>query len=198
MIWCKAHLTSFGPSTSTAISTFHIHLYLNIAMGYIRLSFLLLAISLSVFSPVSLVQSHLRATSSSGMWSSSARAVNVGLFLEPPASDFDKYFPTGWKHADLQQSITKLYQTEPSTDNPPQNGTRYLQSEYTVRKKWLVVNAGYAELKINASVAKMTEVFGHPAYNYHNAQRGGPVINYLQSEIMIAAERASELIGNLL
>lgn len=25
-------------------------------------------------------------------------AINAGLFFEPPASDFDTYFPTGWKH----------------------------------------------------------------------------------------------------
>lgn len=89
-------------------------------------------------------------------------AVNVGLIFEPPASDFDKYFPAVWKHADLQLSITKLYQTEPSIDNLSQDGIRYLQYGYTVAKRWLVANAGYEELKINADVAKKTKVFGHP------------------------------------
>lgn len=110
-------------------------------------------------------------------------AINAGLFFEPPASDFDKYFPAGWKHADLQPSITKLYKTEPSTDKPSQDGIRYLQSGYTVAKKWLVTNAGYSELNINANAAKKTKVFGHPAYNYYNAQRSGPVINYLQAAL---------------
>lgn len=110
-------------------------------------------------------------------------AINAGLFFEPPASDFDKYFPAGWKHADLQPSITKLYQTQPSTDNPSQDQIRYLQSGYTAAKKWLVTNAGYAELGINANAAKKTKVFGRPIYDYKNGQRGGPVISYLQSAL---------------
>ncbi|MCJ1429086.1 hypothetical protein MMC29_006999 [Sticta canariensis] len=110
-------------------------------------------------------------------------AINAGFFLEPPASDFDKYFPAGWKHADLQPSITKLYQTQPSTDNPSQDHIRYLQSGYTVAKKWIVNNAGYSELDINANAAKKTKVFGRPAYDYQNAQRSGPVITYLQSAL---------------
>lgn len=110
-------------------------------------------------------------------------AINAGLFFEPPPSDFDKYFPAGWKYADVQPSIAKVYQKEPSTDNPSQDGIRYLQSGYTVAKKWLVTNAGYSEVEINAHAAKKTKVFGHPAYNYHNGQRGGPVINYLQSAL---------------
>lgn len=110
-------------------------------------------------------------------------AINAGLFFEPPASDFDNYFPAGWKHADLQPSITKLNHREPSTDNPSQDGIRYLQSGYTVAKKWLVTNAGYSEVEINANASEKTKVFGHPAYNYYNGQRGGPVINYLQSAL---------------
>ncbi|MCJ1270326.1 hypothetical protein MMC22_010222 [Lobaria immixta] len=110
-------------------------------------------------------------------------AINAGLFFEPPASDFDQYFPAGWKHADLQPSITKLYQTQPSTDNPSQDQIRYLQSGYTAAKKWLVTNAGYAELGINANAAKKTKVFGRPVYDYQNGQRGGPVISYLQSAL---------------
>ena len=110
-------------------------------------------------------------------------AINAGFFLEPPASDFDTYFPAGWKHADLQPSITKLYQTQPSTDNPSQDKIRYLQSGYTVAKQWLVTNAGYSELDINANAAKKSKVFGRPVYDYQNGQRGGPVISYLQSAL---------------
>lgn len=110
-------------------------------------------------------------------------AINAGLFFEPPASDFDTYNPAGWKHADLQPSITRLYQKQPSTDNPSQDGIRYLQSGYTAAKQWLVTNAGYSELDINANSAVKTKVFGHPVYDYSNGQRGGPTINYLQSAL---------------
>ena len=110
-------------------------------------------------------------------------AINAGLFFEPPASDFDLYFPAGWKHADLVPSITRLYQTQPSTNKPSLDGLYYEQSGYTAAKQWLVQNAGYTELDINANAAKKTKVFGHPAYDYANGQRGGPVVSYLQTAL---------------
>ncbi|KAI4193169.1 MAG: hypothetical protein LQ350_008447 [Teloschistes chrysophthalmus] len=32
-------------------------------------------------------------------------AINAGLFYEPPPSDFDNYFPAGWKHTDVAPAI---------------------------------------------------------------------------------------------
>lgn len=111
-------------------------------------------------------------------------AINAGLFFEPPASDFDTYFPTGWKHTDLVNSINRLYQTQPSTNNPSLDGIRYLQSGYTAAKNWLCTGLNaYTETDINANSAKKTRVFGHPAFDYSNGQRGGPVISYLQSAL---------------
>ncbi|KAI4167693.1 MAG: hypothetical protein LQ343_007012 [Gyalolechia ehrenbergii] len=110
-------------------------------------------------------------------------AINAGLFYEPPASDFDLYFPAGWKHADLVPSINRLYQTQPSTNNPSLDGIYYEQSDYNAAKQWLVNNAGYTELDINANAARKTKVFGHPAYDYANGRRGGPVISYLQTAL---------------
>lgn len=110
-------------------------------------------------------------------------AINAGLFYEPPASDFDKYFPTGWKHSDVVPAINRLYQTQPSTNNPSLDGIYYEQSDYAAAKQWLVTNAGYTELDINANSARKTKVFGHPAYDYANGQRGGPVISYLQTAL---------------
>ena len=107
----------------------------------------------------------------------------AGLFYEPPASDFDKYFPTGWKHTDLNAAISRLYATQPSTNNPSKDGIYYEQSGYVKAKQWLVTNAGYTELNINANSRQKTKVFGHPVYDYQNGQRGGPVISYLQTAL---------------
>ena len=110
-------------------------------------------------------------------------AINAGLFYEPPASDFDTYFPTGWKHSDVSASITRLYNTQPSTNNPSKDGVYYEQSGYSAAKQWLGTNAGYTELDINANSRSKTKVFGHPAYDYANGQRGGPVVSYLQTAL---------------
>ena len=65
-------------------------------------------------------------------------AINAGLFFEPPASDFDTYFPTGWKHNDLVPSINRLKATQPSSDITSRDQKFYEQSGYTAAKNWLV------------------------------------------------------------
>ncbi|KAL9010498.1 MAG: hypothetical protein Q9180_009287, partial [Flavoplaca navasiana] len=48
---------------------------------------------------------------------------------------------------------------------------------------WLVGNANYTELNINANSRRKTKAFGHPVYDYQNGQRSGPVITYLQTAL---------------
>ena len=112
-------------------------------------------------------------------------AINAGLFFQPPASDWDLYFPIGWKNSDMQSAITKLHAKQPSTDNPSTDGKRYLQSGYNVARTWLVQNAGYSEVALNNNLANhtKTKVFGHPVYSYQGGQRSGPVETYLQSAL---------------
>ncbi|KAF2875310.1 cellobiose dehydrogenase-like protein [Massariosphaeria phaeospora] len=114
-----------------------------------------------------------------------ATAVNAGLFFQPPASDWDQYFPVGWKNEDMQSAIEKVRSKQPSTDNPSQDGKRYLQSGFEAAKQWLVKGAGYAEVGLNdgPSDHSKSKVFGHPIWNYEGGQRSGPVKTYLQSAL---------------
>lgn len=50
-------------------------------------------------------------------------AINAGLFFQPPASDWDRYFPEGWKNCDMQSAIAKLRSKQPFTNNPSQDST---------------------------------------------------------------------------
>lgn len=112
-------------------------------------------------------------------------AINAGLFFQPPASDWDLYFPTGWKNSDMQSAIAKVHAKQPSTDNPSADGKRYLQSGFDAAKEWLVEGAGYTEVGLNDGWQnhQKTKVFGHPIYNYEGGQRSGPVKTYLQSAL---------------
>jgi len=112
-------------------------------------------------------------------------AINAGLFFQPPASDWDNYFPEGWKNEDMQSAIEKVRTTQPSTDNPSQDGERYLQSGYEAAHQWLVEGAGYSDVGLNDGAANhsKTKVFGHPIWYYENGQRSGPVKTYLQSAL---------------
>ena len=112
-------------------------------------------------------------------------AINAGLFFQPPASDWDLYFPEGWKNSDMQSAIEKVRTKQTSTDNNSQDGKRYLQSGYEAAKEWLVNGAGYEEVGLNDGPKNHTKskVFGHPIFNYEGGQRSGPVKTYLQSAL---------------
>ncbi|KAL8829847.1 MAG: hypothetical protein Q9191_001778 [Dirinaria sp. TL-2023a] len=138
---------------------------------------------LSIFSTPSKMTCGSQVNAFGGCTIGGNSAINAGLFFEPPASDFDNYMPTGWKHADLVPSINRLYATQPSSNTPSVDKMEYLQSGYIAAKKWLVTNAGYTETDINANAAKKTKVFGHPVYDYNNGQRGGPTISYMQTAL---------------
>ncbi|RAL60269.1 hypothetical protein DID88_000049 [Monilinia fructigena] len=96
-------------------------------------------------------------------------AINAGLFFEPPASDWDLYFPAEWNSTNMDAAIKRLYDTQPSTDLTSQDGVRYLQSGYDAARKWLVDGLGYKDVNINDQADDKTKVFGHPIFDYANA-----------------------------
>jgi cellobiose dehydrogenase (acceptor) len=121
----------------------------------------------------------------SGCTVGGSSAINAGLFFQPPASDWDTYFPEGWKNCDMQSAINKVRTKQPSTDNPSQDGIRYLQSGFDAAKEWLVDGAGYTEVGLNDGPQNHTKSkrFGHPIWYYEDGQRSGPVKTYLQSAL---------------
>lgn len=110
-------------------------------------------------------------------------AINAGLFFEPPASDFDDYFPDGWKAVDVAGAIERVYASVPGDDVYAQDNQFYLRSGYDAARKWIVDGAGYADVDLNAQADNKTKVFGRPVYDYIGGQRGGPVRTYLQSSL---------------
>ncbi|PBP23619.1 cellobiose dehydrogenase [Diplocarpon rosae] len=110
-------------------------------------------------------------------------AINAGLFFEPPSSDYDLYFPAGWKSVDMKNATARLYAMQPSTTLTSMDGKRYLQSGYVAARKWLVDGLGFKDVDINAKADDKTGVFGYPIFDYENGQRGGPVTTYLQGAL---------------
>jgi cellobiose dehydrogenase (acceptor) len=112
-------------------------------------------------------------------------AINAGLFFEPPASDWDLYFPAGWRSSNMKAAIARLYHMLPGTNLTSQDGKRYLQSGYQAARSWLVDGLGFKDVDINGQANDKTEVFGHPIYFYSKGERGGPVTTYLQKALKL-------------
>lgn len=110
-------------------------------------------------------------------------AINAGLWFQPPDSDWDLYFPDGWRSADVADATARLTARQPSSAITSADGQYYEQSTYDAAKDWLVGHGGFSEVDINADPNAKSSVFGHPIYDYENGQRGGPVVSYLQDAL---------------
>lgn len=107
-------------------------------------------------------------------------SINAGLFFQPPSSDWDTFHPAGWKSADVDASIQRLYARQATVEvTSPAN----VESSYNIVKEWLVDGAGYSEVNMNNEPDRKDGVFGHTLYDYQNGQRGGPVTTYLQTAL---------------
>lgn len=110
-------------------------------------------------------------------------AINAELFIQPPASDFDTYYPASWKSRDMKSAIEKVKAKQPITNTPSADGKRYLQSGYEAAKKWLVKGAGFKDIAVNGNPEEKDGVFGRTNYAYEKGQRSGPVKTYLASAL---------------
>lgn len=107
-------------------------------------------------------------------------AVNAGLFFKPQDRDWDYNFPTGWKATDMVASTNKVFTRIPSTDNPSQNGVRYLQEPYNVLST-VLKPAGWTEVTANSVPNSKNRTFSHSPFMYIGGERGGPLATYLQT-----------------
>lgn len=110
-------------------------------------------------------------------------AINAELFVEPPASDFDTYYPAGWKSGNMKSAIEKVKARQPITNTPSADGKRYLESGYEAAKKWLVNGAGLKNVAVNGQRDEKSGVFGRTNYAYEKGQRSGPAKTYLKSAL---------------
>lgn len=110
-------------------------------------------------------------------------AINAELFVEPPASDFDTYYPANWKSDNMKGAISKVKAKQPFTNTPSADGKRYMQSGYEAAKKWLVDGAGLKNVAVNGSPNEKDGVFGRSNYAYEKGQRSGPAKTYLKSAL---------------
>jgi cellobiose dehydrogenase (acceptor) len=85
----------------------------------------------------------------------------------------------------MKNATRRLYAKQPSTNLTSQDGVRYLQTGYDAARKWIIDGLSFSEVDINAAADNKTGVFGHPIFDYTNGQRGGPVVNYLQSTLTL-------------
>ncbi|KAF2090894.1 hypothetical protein K490DRAFT_71198 [Saccharata proteae CBS 121410] len=105
-------------------------------------------------------------------------AVNAALWWRAPAADWDDNFPEGWKAADMDDAVARVFDRIPGTDHPSADGQLFLQQGFDVLSSALA-DAGWKSVVANDVPNEKNEVYAHTPYMFSHGERGGPMATYL-------------------
>ncbi|TKA81238.1 hypothetical protein B0A55_02376, partial [Friedmanniomyces simplex] len=105
-------------------------------------------------------------------------AVNAGLWWRANPVDFDYNFPTGWKSADMQPAIARVFDRIPFTERPSTDGVLYKPCGYNIVGGALAA-AGWKNVSADMVPAEKNLTFSHPDEMFSHGERGGPLATYL-------------------
>ncbi|PSK36656.1 Cellobiose dehydrogenase [Elsinoe australis] len=105
-------------------------------------------------------------------------AVNAALWWKANPTDFDYNFPEGWKSADMEESIGRVFEKIPWTDRPSRDGKLYLPQGYNALSGALE-KAGWTSVTANDQPGEKHRTYSHTPYMYSNGERNGPMATYL-------------------
>lgn len=119
-------------------------------------------------------------------------AVNAGLWWKANPTDFDYNFPEGWKSADMQPAIDRVFERIPYTQTPSMDGIIYKPQAYDVVTGTLAAS-GWENVTADEVPDQKNFTFSRPNHMFSHGERGGPMATYLVS----ASERNNfQLITN--
>ncbi|KAH6880016.1 hypothetical protein B0T10DRAFT_565794 [Thelonectria olida] len=104
--------------------------------------------------------------------------VNDMVFVHPPEHDFDDKWPRGWKWKDVSSAAKRLYNRNPGTTLPSENGQRYDQGLYSTLSNFFD-KLGWKSVDMIKQPNEKHEVYSYPSWNIKDAERAGPVRTYL-------------------
>ncbi|KAK4895697.1 hypothetical protein LTR27_006178 [Elasticomyces elasticus] len=105
-------------------------------------------------------------------------AVNAGLWWRANPADFDYNFPDGWKSADMEPAISRVFDRIPFTERPSTDGVLYKPEGYNIVGGALAA-AGWKNVSADAVPGEKNLTFSHPDHMFSGGERGGPLATYL-------------------
>jgi cellobiose dehydrogenase (acceptor) len=105
-------------------------------------------------------------------------AINAGLWWKPNPLDFDYNFPAGWRSAEVNQAITRVFQKIPGTYYPSLDGKTYIRQGFNSIVTALA-GAGWASVDANANPGAKNRTYSQTPYMFSHGERGGPMATYL-------------------
>ncbi|TKA46496.1 hypothetical protein B0A54_02328 [Friedmanniomyces endolithicus] len=105
-------------------------------------------------------------------------AINAGLWWRANPADFDYNFPAGWKSADMQPAIARVFNRIPFTERPSTDGILYKPEGYNIVGGALAA-AGWKNVSADTVPGEKNLTFSHPDHMFSHGERGGPLATYL-------------------
>ncbi|KAK5711780.1 hypothetical protein LTR17_018223 [Elasticomyces elasticus] len=105
-------------------------------------------------------------------------AVNAGLWWRANPADFDYNFPDGWKSADMEPAISRVFDRIPFTERPSMDGVLYKPEGYNIVGGALAA-AGWKNVSADTVPGEKNLTFSHPDHMFSGGERGGPLATYL-------------------
>ncbi|TVY82268.1 Cellobiose dehydrogenase, partial [Lachnellula suecica] len=103
--------------------------------------------------------------------------VNALMFVRPQEADFNDEWPAGWQFADVSAAADRLYERNPGTTLPSEDGQHYDQAAWNVLSSFFN-SVGYKQVDAIQSPNEKTKVFSYPPWDIRDGKRGGPVSSY--------------------
>ncbi|KAH7120546.1 hypothetical protein EDB81DRAFT_891368 [Dactylonectria macrodidyma] len=104
--------------------------------------------------------------------------VNHMVFVHPAAHDFNDKWPRGWKWKNVAPAARRLYNRNPGTTLPSENGKRYDQGLYSTLSGFFRT-LGWKKVDMIKQPDAKHQVYSYPSWNIKDAERAGPVRTYL-------------------
>ena len=104
--------------------------------------------------------------------------MNAGLWWRANPEDFNYNFPAGWKAANVEPAIARVFNRIPFTQTPSTDGILYKPQGYDIVAGALAA-AGWKNVTADDVPAKKNFTFSHPDEMFSHGERGGPMATYL-------------------
>lgn len=115
--------------------------------------------------------------STAGCLLGGSSSINGENFIHPPEHDFERW-PQGWSWADVSDAADRLYERNPGTTQPSDDGVHYNDLAYTVVSSYLSTQ-GWKEVDSIESPNEKHMAYSRPAWSISNHLRAGPARTYM-------------------
>lgn len=115
--------------------------------------------------------------STAGCLLGGSSSINGENFIHPPERDFERW-PAGWNWADMSDAAGRLYERNPGTTQPSEDGIHYNDFAYTVLSAYLSAE-GWSEVDSIQSPNEKHMAYSRPAWSISNHLRAGPARTYM-------------------